>query len=169
MLIPYAQALWGPVPPPPFSHSWEALMKLALVLAQRGGQGGEVPVGALCVRLDDGAVLGAACNAPISLSDPSAHAEILALRAAAKKSGNYRLQGCALVVTLEPCLMCLAAAREARVDGIVYAAAEKNTGALGSAVDGLALPIQTHVPWVMGGLMAEESATILRDFFLARR
>lgn len=144
-------------------------MQQALDIARQGAIAGEVPVGALCVHMETGAILGAASNAPIQLCDPTAHAEILAMREAAKKTGNYRLQGCVLVVTLEPCLMCLSAMREARIEGIVYAAAEKNTGALGSALDGLALPYQHPVPWVMGGLMAEQSAALLQHFFSLRR
>ncbi len=169
MLAPSLKNPWGPVPAPPFGHTWEALMQQALHIAQEGGKTGEVPVGALCVRMEDGVILGAASNASIRLCDPTAHAEILALRKAAKKCGNYRLQGCVLVVTLEPCPMCLSAIREARVDGIVYAAAEKNTGALGSAMDGLTLPYQHPAPWVMGGLMAEQSTALLQAFFLSRR
>ena len=148
----------------PNDHHW---MRHALHLAQQAAAAGEVPVGAVLVR--DGQVLGEGCNAPIALRDPTAHAEILALRQAAQRVGNYRLEGCTLYVTLEPCAMCSGALLQARVGRVVYGAREPKTGAAGSVLDVFALPQLNHHTQVQGGVCAEACAGVLADFFRARR
>jgi tRNA(adenine34) deaminase len=142
-------------------------MRLALVEAERAREAGEVPVGAVVVR--DGAVVSVGSNAPIGLHDPSAHAEMRALRAAAEALGNYRLPGCTLYVTLEPCAMCAGAIMHARLARVVYAAADPKTGAAGSVLNLFGYPQLNHHTAVMSGVMAEEAGQLLRDFFAARR
>jgi len=159
-----------PQPPPalPGFASFEAAMDQALAEARSAQSRGEVPVGALLVS-DKGVVLAAAHNAPIGASDPTAHAEILAIRRACAAAGNYRLVGAVLVVTLEPCLMCLGALLHARVAGIVFAAPDPKAGALVSNLDGANLPFSNHRPWVIQGVMTEDCSALLKRFFLARR
>lgn len=142
-------------------------MQLALDLAQLGAAEGEVPVGALVVK--DGEVIGCGYNAPISCHDPSAHAEIRAVRAAAQMLGNYRLVGCTLYVTLEPCAMCAGAIQHARIARLVYGASDPKTGACGSVVDLMAETRLNHHTEVAGGVMAEECGKLLSAFFAARR
>ena len=139
-------------------------MRLALTEAGLGATQGEVPVGALVVR-QDGQVLAVAHNETLSANDPTAHAEILALRRAALRTGNHRMGGCVLVVTLEPCMMCAGAAREARVEGVVYGAEDMRAGAVSSCMAGLDLPLSTCRPWHCGGVESEACAAILRNFF----
>lgn len=142
-------------------------MRRALRLARRAGAAGEVPVGALVVR--EGKLLGAAANAPIALHDPSAHAEVLALRRAAQRCRNYRLPGATLYVTLEPCIMCVGAIVQARVERVVFGAPDPRAGAVETVFQALDHPALNHrAPWT-GGVEAEASATLLRDFFRARR
>jgi Cytosine/adenosine deaminases len=160
--------MWGPVPPPPPGWTWESLMDRALGLAEANGALGEIPVAAVVVAAD-GAIVGEAANAPVRGDDPTAHAEILALRAAGQKLGNYRLEGCSMVVTLEPCLMCAGALAHARLDGLVYGAADVKAGAVASCLHGLDLPLHTHRVWHMGGVRAEACADLLRAFFFIRR
>ncbi|EPR42191.1 CMP/dCMP deaminase zinc-binding protein [Desulfovibrio sp. X2] len=143
-------------------------MDLAITEARRGAGLGEVPVGAVLVG-PDGAIMAKACNAPISENDPTAHAEVRALRAAAAALGNYRLPGTTLVVTLEPCVMCLGALVHARVESVVFGAPDPKTGAFGSQLDGPALPFFNHRLKVLGGVRAEACGALLRDFFRARR
>ena len=145
----------------------ERLMRRAMELARIGGGQGEVPVGAVVFL--DGEIIGEGYNAPISHHDPSAHAEIRALRAAAQRVGNYRLTGASLYVTLEPCAMCAGAMMHARVSRIIYGAADPKTGACGSVVDLFAEPRLNHHAEVSGGLLADECARLLRDFFQTRR
>jgi tRNA(adenine34) deaminase len=128
----------------------------------------EAPVGAVLVDAE-GTLLARAHNSPIALNDPTAHAEVLCLREAGTRVGNYRLSGCVLLVTLEPCLMCLGALLHARVAGIVFAALDPKAGALVSNLDGANLPFSNHRPWVLQGVMAEDCAALLKRFFLARR
>lgn len=128
---------------------------------------GEVPVGAVVVR--EGVVIARAFNKPISTHDPSAHAEMLALRAAALVEENYRLPGTTLYVTLEPCAMCSGAMLHARVDRIVYGASDPKTGAAGSVLDIFASKQINHQTTVEGGIMAEECGQMLRHFFKERR
>ncbi|MFP4696444.1 tRNA adenosine(34) deaminase TadA [Thiohalospira sp.] len=144
-----------------------AWMERALALADAAEAAGEVPVGALVVR--DGAVLGEGSNAPVGGCDPTAHAEINALRAAAGAVGNYRLPGATLYVTLEPCLMCAGAMVHARIAEVVYAAPDPRAGAAGSMVDVFELPGLNHRVAVTGGVRAEEAGERLRAFFRARR
>ena len=142
-------------------------MREALVLARDAWAAGEVPVGAVVVR--NGEIVGRGFNAPISRHDPSAHAEIMALRDAAANLGNYRLVGCSLYVTLEPCVMCMGAIFHARVERVVYGASDPKTGACGSIID---LPAETrlnHHAEVVGGVLADECGGLLSGFFAQRR
>lgn len=134
--------------------------------AHRAADAGEVPVGAVLV-LDD-RLVGSGCNSPITLSDPSAHAEIMALRAAGEALNNYRFPGSVLYVTLEPCPMCASALVHARVQRIVYGAADPRTGACGSVIDLAAADFANHRIEVSGPVMAE-SGDLLREFFRSRR
>ncbi|GHH65801.1 tRNA-specific adenosine deaminase [Streptosporangium violaceochromogenes] len=143
-------------------------MRLALAQAVRAGARGEVPVGAVVVD-SGGAVLAEAGNDRESLSDPTAHAEILALRRAARARGEWRLSGCTLVVTLEPCTMCAGAAVLARVDRVVYGAVDPKGGAAGSLWDVLRDRRLNHRPEVVMGVLAGECAGILTEFFAVRR
>lgn len=163
-----AMPVAGPVPCAPMGFSWEALMERALCLAREAGEEGEVPVGALVVT-GNGEIVGEGANCPCKSQDPTAHAEIMALRAAGKRLGNYRLMGCTMVVTLEPCAMCAQAIVHARLDGLVYGALDSLAGAVGSATDLLDMPFQNHRVWHMGGVLGEECASLLRDFFKDRR
>ncbi|MPZ45682.1 MAG: tRNA adenosine(34) deaminase TadA [Betaproteobacteria bacterium] len=145
----------------------EDFMRMALDLAEEAARRGEVPVGAVVVRGDD--VVGRGFNAPIGARDPSAHAEMTALRDAAQQLGNYRLPGCSLYVTLEPCVMCAGAIQHARIARLVYAARDPKTGACGSVTDLFADPRLNHHATVAGGLLAEEAAGLLQRFFASRR
>ena len=142
-------------------------MRLALEQARRGAAAGEVPVGALVVLAER--EVARAHNAPIALCDPSAHAEVLALRESAQSCGAYRLPGSVLYATVEPCPMCMGAALHARVARIVFAAADPKGGAAGTVLDLSAVPAFNHRIDVTGGVLAAESAALLRDFFAARR
>lgn len=142
-------------------------MHEALALAMEAGALGEVPVGAVVVK--DGQIVGRGFNRPISSHDPCAHAEIIALREAAQRIGNYRLVDCELYVTLEPCPMCVGAIFHARVRRLVFGARDPKTGACGSVVDLFAQPRLNHHAQVEGGVLAEESAALLSSFFAARR
>ena len=144
------------------------LMAQALGFARRAYDDGEVPVGAVLVDAS-GAVLSAAANAPITTNDPTAHAEIVALRAAGRALGNNRLPGCTHYVSLEPWPMCVGALVHARIARIVYAAADPKTGACGSVFDLAASAKLNHRIAVTGGVLAEESAGLLRAFFAERR
>ena len=142
-------------------------MRHALQLALRAEAEGEVPVGAVLVR--EGELIGEGWNRPIGTHDPSAHAEMLALRDAARRVGNYRLPGAVMYVTLEPCPMCVGAMIHARVARVVFAALDAKTGACGSALDLPAHPSHNHRLRVEGGVLAEEAALMLRAFFRQRR
>ncbi|RJG27643.1 tRNA adenosine(34) deaminase TadA [Massilia cavernae] len=142
-------------------------MALALEQARQAWALGEVPVGAVVVK--DGEVIAVGYNQPIGSHDPTAHAEIVALRAAAEKLGNYRLPGCELYVTLEPCIMCSGAMMHARLARVVYAAQDPKTGAAGSVVDLFAQEQLNHHTEVVGGVMAEEAGAMLKGFFAERR
>jgi len=142
-------------------------MREALREARRGAREGEVPVGAVVVR--EGRVIARAHNRPVHLNDPSAHAEVLALRRAARKLGNYRLPGCTLYVTIEPCVMCVGAIVQARPRGLVFGAADPKAGACGSALAVLNDAKLNHRVEVQGGILAADCARILRDFFRERR
>ena len=142
-------------------------MQQAIEQAQLAALEGEVPVGAVLVR--DGKVISRAFNQPITHHDPSAHAEMLALRAAAKAEANYRLPGSTLYVTLEPCTMCAGAMLHARVDRVVYGAPDPKTGAAGSVLDVFSSKQINHQTAVEGGVMSEECGQLLRSFFKGRR
>ena len=142
-------------------------MRHALELASQAQAAGEVPVGAVVVL--DGEIIGRGFNAPISRHDPSAHAEMMALRDAAHNIGNYRLVGCELFVTLEPCLMCAGAIMHARIARLVYGASDPKTGACGSVVDAFAEQRLNHHTEVTGGVLAEECGLMLSNFFAMRR
>jgi tRNA(adenine34) deaminase len=142
-------------------------MRQALALAAQAAAAGEVPVGAVVVK--DGQVIGRGYNRPITSSDPTAHAEIVALREAAAALGNYRLPGCDLYVTLEPCAMCVGAMVHARIARIVYGARDAKTGACGSIVDLPALASFNHHGDFEGGVLAEECGALLKRFFAERR
>ncbi|MBE9516124.1 MAG: tRNA adenosine(34) deaminase TadA [Proteobacteria bacterium] len=142
-------------------------MQRALELAVLAEQAGEVPVGAVVVK--DGEIIAEGWNQPISHSDPTAHAEIVALRKAAERLGNYRLPGVTLYVTLEPCPMCAGAMVHARVQRLVYAASDPRTGAAGSVMNILSHPELNHQVEVTGGVMAETSTDLLQSFFRERR
>jgi len=142
-------------------------MAEALSLARRAAEEGEVPIGAVVVR--DGEIIGRGWNRNIGLNDPSAHAEIMALREAGIEAGNHRLPGCDLYVTLEPCPMCAGAMIHARLARVIYGADDPKTGAAGGVFDLLRHPAHNHRPEVTGGCLAEESSTLLREFFRQRR
>ena len=145
----------------------EEFMREALALAGLAADSGEVPVGAVVVKADR--IIGRGSNRPISTADPTAHAEIVALREAAGAQGNYRLLDCTMYVTLEPCVMCVGAMVHARLARIVYGASDPKTGACGSIVDLPALARLNHHGRFEGGLLAGDSADLLRRFFAARR
>jgi tRNA(adenine34) deaminase len=147
----------------------DALMGVALDEARAALEHGDVPVGAVVARLDTGAVLARRHNERESLADPTAHAEILAFRDAARSAGGWRLDGCVLVVTLEPCPMCAGAAIAARVSEVAFGATDPKAGALGTLYDLSADPRLNHAFAVRAGVRAEESATLLRSFFAERR
>jgi len=148
-------------------YSDQNYMQTALEFAGHAALAGEVPVGAIVVK--DGAVIGRGFNAPIGSHDPSAHAEIQALRDAAKSVGNYRLPGCTLYVTIEPCAMCAGAIQHARIARLVYGANDPKTGACGSVVNLMNEAKLNHHTEVVSGVMAEQCAAILSQFFASRR
>jgi len=142
-------------------------MQLAFEFAQQALHTGEVPVGAVIVQ--DGIIVGRGYNCPITAADPTAHAEVMAMRDAGQTLGNYRLLGCTLYVTLEPCAMCIGALFHARIQRLVFAATDPKTGACGSIID---LPAETrlnHHMLVTGGVMAQEASAMLKQFFAERR
>ncbi len=144
-------------------------MRIALEEAQAAAQRGEAPIGAVVYDPASGQIVAQAGNSPIALSDPTAHAEILALRAAAATLGNYRLTGLELFVTLEPCAMCAGAISHARIGRLVFAATDEKGGAVVSGPRFFDQPTCHWRPQVEGGVMGEESAALLKDFFRARR
>lgn len=145
----------------------EDFMRMAIALAQEAASLSEVPVGAVVVK--DGMVIGKGRNAPISLNDPTAHAEIQAMRDAAQHLGNYRLVGCTLYVTLEPCAMCSGAIQHARIARLVYGARDPKTGCCGSVVDLMTEQKLNHHCEVSYGLLAAECGELLSQFFRSKR
>ena len=145
----------------------QIFMQAAIALAKQAAENGEVPVGAVVVK--DGEIIGRGCNAPIGLNDPSAHAEILALRDAANNIGNYRLVDCTLYVTLEPCAMCSGAVQHSRIANLVYGASDLKTGACGSVINLMAEEKLNHHTKVKSGVLADETGQILSEFFKQRR
>ena len=150
-------------------QTWSQLvfMQLALDLATQAALNGEVPVGAIVVK--DDVVIGRGSNAPVGLHDPTAHAEIIAMREAATYLGNYRLVDCTLYVTLEPCAMCSGAMQHARIARLVYGASDPKTGACGSVVNLMSEPKLNHHTEVLGGVLAEQCGAVLTTFFKQRR
>ncbi len=142
-------------------------MRMALDLAHQAAANDEVPVGAVVVK--DGVVIGRGSNAPISMNDPTAHAEINAMRGAAAFLGNYRLVDCTLYVTLEPCAMCSGAIQHARIARLVYGASDPKTGACGSVINLMSEPKLNHHTKVIRGILAEECGALLSTFFKQRR
>lgn len=157
----------APSPAPNASDAAERWMAEALVLARAARSRGEVPVGAVVIRGD--AIIGRGGNAPIERNDPTAHAEIAALREAAQALGNYRLPDCDLYVTVEPCAMCAGAIMHARIRRLVFGAHDPKTGACGSVVDLFAERRLNHHTTVVGGVAAETCGALLSDFFGGRR
>ena len=145
----------------------EQFMREALGLARQAESCGEVPVGAVVVK--DGRIVGVGFNQPIGQQDPTAHAEIAALRDAASRLGNYRLPGCDLFVTLEPCVMCAGAIMQARITRVVFGARDPKTGAAGSVIDLFSETRLNHHTEVVGGVLAEECGAMLSGFFSKRR
>lgn len=145
----------------------EQWMNRALALARRAYDAGEVPVGALLVK--EGELLGEGWNRPILSHDPTAHAEVMALREAGERVGNYRLVDTTLYVTLEPCVMCAGALVHARVKRVVFGAFDPKTGAAGSVFDTLQAPQHNHLIECEGGVLADECGALLREFFRERR
>ncbi|MFK4544007.1 tRNA(adenine34) deaminase [Streptomyces tendae] len=147
---------------------WRAAMRLALVEAGRAAEGGDVPVGAVVLAPDGRAVLSAGHNEREATGDPTAHAEVLAIRRAAGELGEWRLSGCTLVVTLEPCTMCAGALVQSRVDRVVYGARDDKAGAAGSLWDVVRDRRLNHRPEVIEGVLADDCARLLTDFFRDR-
>jgi len=147
--------------------SHETFMEAAIEQARRGVEAGEVPIGAVLVV--DGAIVSRAYNQPITSVDPTAHAEVIVLREAARAAGNYRLTDATVYVTLEPCLMCVGALVHARVREVVYGAAEPKTGALVSSIRALESPGLNHRFAVTGGVLEEQCRTLVQEFFRAKR
>lgn len=145
----------------------EHFMRQALALAKEAEAAGEVPVGAVVVK--DDVIIGRGFNRPISANDPTAHAEIVALRSAAEHLVNYRLTGCRLFVTLEPCAMCAGAIIHARIARVVYGARDPKTGACGSVVDLFGEARLNHHTEVIGGVLAADATALLQSFFSDRR
>jgi tRNA(adenine34) deaminase len=145
----------------------QIFMQLAIDLAKEAAKNGEVPVGAIVVK--DGVVIGRGSNSPIRLHDPSAHAEILAMRDAAKNIKNYRLIDCTLYVTLEPCAMCSGAIQHARIAKLIYGASDLKTGACGSVINLMSEKKLNHHTTVKSGVLSDETGQILSGFFKQRR
>lgn len=154
--------------PDPVRDRWRAAMRLALDEAGQAVPGGDVPVGAVVLSADGTTVLGVGHNEREATGDPTAHAEVLAIRRAAAKTGQWRLSGCTLVVTLEPCTMCAGAIVLSRVDRVVYGARDEKAGAAGSLWDVVRDRRLNHRPEVIEGVLAEECAALLTDFFRGR-
>lgn len=165
MARPFPEA---PSSPPGMLSTWEEFMQPALEQAHSAACAGEVPVGAALYDAS-GVLLASAANAPITSNDPTAHAEILCLRKAAQKEGNYRLPGSILAVTLEPCLMCLGAIIHARVAGIVIGTSDPKAGAIFSRLEGPKIDFINHRFWTISGISAEECSNVISKFFRSRR
>ena len=143
------------------------MMRAALEQARRAGQAGEVPIGAVVAL--NGEIVASGFNQPIGAHDPTAHAEIVAMREAARALGNYRLTGATLCVTIEPCLMCMGAMVHARIGTLVFGAAEPRSGAAGSVLDATAVPGLNHRVQIVSGVLAGECRALMQEFFRERR
>lgn len=152
----------------PVRDPWRAAMRLALAEAGRAAEGGDVPVGAVVLSPDGTTVLATGHNEREATGDPTAHAEVLAVRRAAAELGEWRLTGCTLVVTLEPCTMCAGALVQSRVDRVVYGARDEKAGATGSLWDVVRDRRLNHRPEVVEGVLADDCARLLTDFFRTR-
>lgn len=155
-------------PSSPDGRGWRDFMDIALQEAFAAAKKNETPVGAALFTLS-GNLVAKAGNSPISLNDPTAHAEVLCLRAASERLGNYRLSETFMAVTMEPCLMCVGALVHARVDGVVFGAPDPRAGALVSNLQGGALPFTNHRMWHVGGVMQDECSAVVKRFFLEKR
>lgn len=155
-------------PNAPTNISWRAMMDVAFQEACKAAKMGESPIGAALFSTS-GELIAKAHNQPISLNDPTGHAEILCLRKAAKKVGNYRLSNTIMAVTLEPCLMCTGAIIHARVSGVVMGALDPKAGAIISNLEGHALPFTNHKMWFIDGVLENECSSLLKRFFLEKR
>ena len=149
--------------------SWRKLMLKAMDQAFDALKNQEVPIGAVLIDTHTGQIIGKGKNSPISLIDPAAHAEIMALRMACKKRQNYRLPGTILAVTLEPCLMCLGAMTHARIDGLIFGAKDPKAGVICSCLDYRQLNWLNHRFWVLGGVLEQECGSLLKSFFALKR
>ena len=158
----------GPLTKAPGKYSWQDLMHIALHEAFLAAEKGEVPVGALIIS-ENGIILSCAANSMESCSNPCAHAEILCIQQACKKIGSLRLANCFLVCTLEPCLMCAAAAAHAHISGIIYGASDPQAGAISSCADFAQLPLANKRIWYMGGILGIECSKLLNNFFISLR
>ncbi|WP_269433414.1 tRNA adenosine(34) deaminase TadA [Desulfoplanes formicivorans] len=154
--------------PPGNWSSWDTLMDAALDQARQAAQAEEIPVGAVLID-KEGLIIGQGYNQSISRHDPTAHAEILAIRQGCQNERNYRIPGSTLIVTLEPCIMCLGAIMHARISMVVFGAHDPKTGALGSRLLGNMLPWSNHAFQVVAGIRKQECSTLLTDFFRKRR
>ncbi len=170
-LLPLKMTVYSPMPPDnsnfPLEQRDQSYMREALRQAEQAALVGEVPVGAVVVK--NGEIIGRGSNAPISLHDPTAHAEMRALRDAAQHIGNYRLVGCDLFVTLEPCVMCVGAMFHARIARVVFGAHDPKTGAAGSVMNLFDETRLNHHAQIQGGVLAAECGKVLSDFFALRR
>ncbi len=155
-------------PSEPAGTTWRSFMNVAFEEACKAAKSNEAPIGA-ALFTSRGELIAKAHNAPIAHNDPTGHAEILCLRKAAKKLGNYRLPGTIMAVTLEPCLMCTGALLHARVDGIIIGAMDPKAGAMSSNLNGHALPFTNHTMWFINGVLKDECSALLRRFFLEKR
>jgi len=155
-------------PNPPEGITWRDMMDVAFEEACKAAKMGETPIGAALFS-NNGELISKAHNQPITLNDPTAHAEVLCLRKAGESFGNYRLSNTIMAVTLEPCLMCTGALTHARVDGVVMAALDPRAGALVTNLNGHALPFTNHKMWTIHGVMESECSTLLKRFFLEKR
>lgn len=164
----YAFEPAGPKGIPPSGASWKELMLLALEEARKAGLLGDCPVGAV-ITDRQGRILANAHNRVEGWHNPAAHAEMLAIMRASQRLASPRLEGCILVVTLEPCLMCAGAIAQSRLAGVVFGAADSRAGALVSAHDACGLPFGGRSFWHLGGIMGQECASLLQDFFAERR
>lgn len=154
--------------PPDTDSRWNELMELAIMQARQAGKNGEIPVGAILLD-SEGRIIGKGYNQSISRHDPSAHAEVIAIQQGCQNKANYRLLGSTLIVTLEPCIMCLGAIIHARIATVVYGANDPKTGCLASRMNGANIPWANHSFEVVSGISAARCGSLLSDFFQQRR
>lgn len=155
-------------PEPPYNISWRGMMDVAFEEACKAAKMGETPIGAALFS-SEGNLIAKAHNQPIALNDPTGHAEILCLRKAGEKLGNYRLTNTILAVTLEPCIMCTGAVIHARIGGVIMGALDPKAGALVTNIEGHSLPFSNHKLWTLHGISENECSALLKRFFLEKR